>query len=157
MSGEQDMLKKLAIFAVAPAFATAPLPSLAQGKKDSVVMGMTLEPPGLDPTSAAAAAIAEVTLYNIYETLTKINEDGSTSPLLAESWTASPDLKTYTFKLRKGVKFHNGEPFNSAAVKFSFERNAAPNSTNKDKSLYQAFEKVETPDADTVVITVKYS
>lgn len=150
------MFRKLSIAAFAAVLATAPLPVLAQSKKDSVVMAMTLEPPGLDPTNAAAAAIAEVTLYNIYETLTKINEDGSVSPLLAESWTASPDLKTYTFKLRKGVKFHNGEPFNSAAVKFSFERNAAPTSTNKDKSLYQAFEKVEAPDADTIVITLKY-
>ncbi|WP_245333911.1 ABC transporter substrate-binding protein, partial [Bradyrhizobium guangdongense] len=150
------MFGKLSIVAFALTLAAAPLPVLAQGKKDSVVMAMALEPPGLDPTNAAAAAIAEVTLYNIYETLTKINEDGSVSPLLAESWTASPDLKTYTFKLRKGVKFHNGEPFNSAAVKFSFERNAAPTSTNKDKSLYQAFEKVEAPDADTIVITMKY-
>ena len=151
------MLRKLSIVAFAAALVAAPLPVLAQSKKDSVVMGMTLEPPGLDPTNAAAAAIAEVTLYNIYETLTKINEDGSVAPLLAESWTASSDLKTYTFKLRKGVKFHNGEPFNSAAVKFSFERNAAATSTNKDKSLFQSFEKVETPDADTVVISVKYS
>ncbi|MBB4362683.1 ABC-type transport system substrate-binding protein [Bradyrhizobium sp. CIR18] len=151
------MFRKLSIVAFAAALVAAPLPVLAQSKKDSVVMAMALEPPGLDPTNAAAAAIAEVTLYNIYETLTKINEDGSVSPLLAESWTASPDLKTYTFKLRKGVKFHNGEAFDSAAVKFSFERNAAPTSTNKDKSLYQAFEKVEAPDADTIVITVKYS
>ena len=151
------MFKKLSIVAFAAAVAAAPLPVLAQSKKDSVVMAMTLEPPGLDPTNAAAAAIAEVTLYNIYETLTKINEDGSTSPLLAESWTASPDLKTYTFKLRKGVKFHNGEPFDSAAVKFSFERNAVATSTNKDKSLFQSFESVATPDADTVVITVKNS
>jgi peptide/nickel transport system substrate-binding protein len=150
------MLKKLTIVAFAAALAAAPLPVLAQSKKDSVVMGMTLEPPGLDPTNAAAAAIAEVTLYNIYETLTKINEDGSVSPLLAESWTASPDLKTYTFKLRKGVKFHNGEAFDSAAVKFSFERNAAANSTNKDKSLFQAFEKVDATDADTIALTLKY-
>jgi peptide/nickel transport system substrate-binding protein len=56
------MFRKLAVFALIAAFAAAPLPSLAQGKKDSVVMGMTLEPPGLDPTNAAAAAIAEVTL-----------------------------------------------------------------------------------------------
>jgi peptide/nickel transport system substrate-binding protein len=151
------MSRKLAVFAVIAAFAAAPLPALAQGKKDSVVMGMTLEPPGLDPTNAAAAAIAEVTLYNIYETLTKVNEDGSVSPLLAESWKASDDLKTYTFKLRKGIKFHNGEPFDSAAVKFSYERNAAANSTNKDKSLYQAFESVTAPDAETVVIAIKYS
>ena len=149
------MFRKLSIVAFAAALAAAPLPVLAQGKKDSVVMAMALEPPGLDPTNAAAAAIAEVTLYNIYETLTKINEDGTTSPLLAESWTASPDLKTYTFKLRKAVKFHNGEPFDFAAVKFSFERNAVATSTNKDRSLFQSFESVAAPDADTVVITLK--
>src|SRR3569832_295182 len=132
------------------------LPAFAQKNKDSIVIAMQLEPPGLDPTANAASAIGEVTLYNISETLTKINGDGKVTPLLAESWTASPDLKTYTFKLRKGVKFQNGEPFNSAAVKFSFERNAVATSTNKDKSLYQAFEKIEAPDADTIVITLKY-
>ena len=151
------MLRKLSILVTALAFAAAPLPALAQGKKDSVVMGMTLEPPGLDPTTAAAAAIAEVTLYSIYETLTKINEDGSVSPLLAESWQTSPDLKTYTFKLRKGIKFQNGEPFESAAVKFSFDRAAAPTSTNKDRSLFQSFEQVSAPDADTVVLALKYA
>jgi peptide/nickel transport system substrate-binding protein len=79
------------------------------------VLAMTLEPrPGLDPTAGAASAIAEVSLYNIFETLTKINSDGRITPLLADSWTVSPDLKTYTFKLRPGVKFHNGEPFNAA-------------------------------------------
>src|SRR6201982_931879 len=151
------MLRKLSAVAFAAALIAARLPALAQSKKDSVVMAMALEPPGLDPTIAAAAAIAEVTLYNVYETLTKINEDGSVSPLLAESWQASPDLKTYTFRLRKGVKFQNGEPFDSAAVKFSYERAAAPASTNKDKSLYQSFESVTAPDADTVVIALKYS
>ena len=155
------MFKNLSILAVTAAstiaFAMALLPSLAQSKKDIVVIGMTLEPPGLDPTTAAAAAIAEVTLYNVYEPLTKINEDGSVAPLLADSWQASPDLKTYTFKLRKGVKFQNGEPLDSAAVKFSFERAAAPASTNKDKSLFQSFESVSAPDADTVVIALKYS
>lgn len=151
------MLRKLCVIAATAALAAAPLPSLAQGKKDSVVMGMTLDPPGLDPTNAAAAAIAEVTLYNVYETLTKINEDGSVSPLLAESWQASPDLRTYTFKLRRGVKFHNGEPFDSAAVKFTFDRAAAPTSTNKDRSLYQAFASVTAPDPETIVVALKYS
>jgi peptide/nickel transport system substrate-binding protein len=151
------MFRKLSILALAAVFAAAPLAALAQSKKDSVVMGMTLEPPGLDPTTAAAAAIAEVTLYSIYETLTKINEDGSVSPLLAESWQASPDLKTYTFKLRKGIKFQNGEPFDSAAVKFSFDRAGAPTSTNKDKSLFQSFEQVTAPDADTIVLVLKYA
>jgi peptide/nickel transport system substrate-binding protein len=82
--------------------------------------------------------LPKITLYNIYETLTKINPDGSVSPLLAESWEVSPDLKTYTFKLRKGVKFQNGEPFNAAAVKFSFDRAGGDKSTNKDKRTFAA-------------------
>ena len=114
--------------------------------------------PGSIPTSGAAAAIAEVTLYNVYETLTKINEDGSVSPLLAESWQASPDLKTYTFKLRKGVKFQNGEPFNSAAVKFSFERNGGADQHQQGQEpVPEHSQQVTAPDADTVVITLKNS
>lgn len=134
----------------------AAAPSQAQVKKDSLVLAMTLEPsPGLDPTGGAASAIAEVSLYNIFETLTKINSDSRTTPLLAESWTVSPDLKTYTFKLRQGVKFHNGEPFNAAAVKFSFERAAAKDSTNKDKAVFANIERIDTPDAHTVVLNLK--
>ena len=61
-------------------------PASAQPRKDAVVLGMTLEPPGLDPTAGAASAIAEVVLYNVFETLTKVNGDGSITPLLAEGW-----------------------------------------------------------------------
>src|SRR5271154_2089615 len=104
--------------------------------KDSVTIGMILEPPGLDPTTGAAAAIGEITHYNIYEGLTKINSDFSVTPLLAESWTFSPDLKTLTFKLKPDVKFQDGEPFSSADVKFSFERFGAKDSTNKDKAFF---------------------
>ena len=151
------MSKKLVLLAVAALTALSLLPQTvsAQGKKDSVVMGMTLEPPGLDPTSGAAAAIAEVTLYNVYETLTKIKEDGSVAPLLAESWETTPDLKTYTFKLRKGVTFQNGEPFNAQAVKFSYERATEATSTNKDKVLFQSIAAITMPDSDTVVINMK--
>ena len=107
----------LATGALAAIPLAAPVGALAQNRKDAVVLAMTLEPPGLDPTAGAASAIAEIVQYNIFETLTKINPDGSVSPLLAESWEVSPDLKTYTFKLRKGVKFHNGEPFTADTIK----------------------------------------
>ena len=126
----------LATAALAPVPLWLPGMAHAQTKKDTVVVGMTLEPPGLDPTAGAASSIAEVTQYNIYETLTKINADGSVSPMLAESWEVSPDLKTYTFKLRKGVTFHNGEPFNANTVKFSFDRASGEKSTNKDKRTF---------------------
>lgn len=125
---------------------------MAQAKKDSVTLAMTLEPPGLDPTAGAASSIAEVVLYNVFETLTKINSDGSVSPLLAESWEVSSDLKTYTFRLRKDVKFQNGEPFNAAAVKFSFDRAAADKSTNKDKRTFANL-STKVADEHTVVLT----
>ena len=130
-------------------------PALAQTKKDSLILAMTLEPPGLDPTAGAASAIAEVTLYNVYETLTKVNADSKITGLLAESWTPSADLKTWTFKLRTGVKFHNGEPFNAASVKYTMERAAAKDSTNKDKPVFANIERIDTPDASTVVLNLK--
>ncbi|MEO6362599.1 MAG: ABC transporter substrate-binding protein, partial [Caldimonas sp.] len=112
-----------------------PQAALAQAqRKDSVVLGMVLEPaPGLDPTVAPAAAIGEVVHLSVFEGLTKINMDGKITPLLAESWTTDPDGKVYTFKLRKGVKFHDGEAFDASDVKFSFERAKATGSTNKAK------------------------
>lgn len=115
-------------------------------------VGMTLEPPGLDPTMNAASATGEVVLYNVFETLTKIQPDGSVQPLLAESWQASPDQKVWTLKLRQNVRFHNGEPFTAATVKYAFERAAAPDSTNKDKNFFADFERIETPDTYTVVL-----
>ena len=65
----------------------------AQAGKNTLTIGMPLEPPGLDPTSGAASAIAEITQYNIFETLTKVNADGSVTPMLAESWSSSTKVR----------------------------------------------------------------
>ena len=130
------------------------LPAWAQSSKTAMTLGIVLEPTGLDPTANASSSIGEITLYNIYETLTKINQDGSVSPLLAESWEVSPDLKTYTFKLRRGVQFHNGEPFNAHTVKFAFDRAAAEKSTNKDKRTFAAL-STQVVDEYTVVLLNK--
>jgi peptide/nickel transport system substrate-binding protein len=137
------------------ALAALPPAVLAQTRKDSLVMAMALEPPGLDPTAGAASAIAEITHYNIYETLTKINQDGTVSPLLAESWEVSPDLRTYTFRLRKGVKFSNGEAFNAQTAKFAFQRAGGEKSTNKDKRTFASMDSVTAVDDHTLVIVNK--
>ena len=139
---------------ISAAFALVASVGLASAK-DSVTIGMVLEPPGLDPTAAPAAAIGEITHYNIFEGLTKINEDFSVTPLLAEKWTFSPDLKTLTFALKPNVKFQDGEPLTSKDVKFSFERFGAKGSTNKDKGFFASIELIETPDPMTVVLHFK--
>ena len=127
----------------------------AQTRKDSVVLGMTLEPTSLDPTMAPAAAIGEIVHYNILEGLTKIQVDGSVTPLLAEKWSMDPDGKVYTFKLRKGVKFQDGSDFDASAVKFTFERAKDAKSTNKAKAaVFNNISHISTPDAHTVVLVL---
>ena len=131
----------------------AATPALAA--KDTLVLGMVLEPPSLDPTSAAAAAIGEVVHYNILEGLTKIEVDGRVTPLLAEGWTETPDGATYTFRLRKGVRFSDGSPLDAEAVKFSFERAKAEGSTNKaKKAVFDNISRVTVVDPHTVILTL---
>ncbi len=141
--------------AVVAMAAVAALPFGAQAAKNSVNIAMTLEPPGLDPRANAAAAIGQIALYNIYETLTHINQDATVSPMLAKSWSVSDDGLVYTFNLVQGVKFHDGTDFTSADVKYTFEANAAENSKIKRKKRFVNMAKIETPDANTVRITLK--
>ena len=132
------------------------LDTFAQRAKDTLVLGMVLEPsPGLDPTTGAAAAIGEVVHYNVLEGLTKVTDSGAVLPLLATDWVNDPDGKTYTFKLRSGVRFQDGTPFNAEAVKFSFERAKAPDSTNKaKKTVFDNISSIATPQADVVILTL---
>jgi peptide/nickel transport system substrate-binding protein len=123
----------------------------AQARKDAVI-GMALEPPHLDPTAGAAAAIDEVTYRNIFEGLTRIDASGAVVPGLAGSWDVSGDGLVYTFHLLDGVTFHDGTDFDSSDVKFSLDRARAPDSVNAQKGYFAAISEVETPDPRTVVI-----
>jgi peptide/nickel transport system substrate-binding protein len=123
--------------------------------KDRLVIGMSLEPPVLDPTKNAAAAIREVTTPSIFESLGRIDRTGAVGPGLAESWNVSEDGKEYIFKLRQGVKFHDGEPLDASVVKFTLDRLFAADSTNPAKSLYTDIDKVEVVDPMTVKVTLK--
>jgi peptide/nickel transport system substrate-binding protein len=131
-------------------------PLSAHAQKDSVVLAQTLEPPSLDPTVGAAQAIREVTYANIYEGLLRIDRDGKLQPLLAESWTIAPDGLAYTFRLRRGVKFHDGTAFDSSDVKFTFERAMGPDSTNAQKWIFAPIARIDTPDPHSVTITLKH-
>jgi peptide/nickel transport system substrate-binding protein len=144
-----------AVVVVAAALGVAGMADAQSSAKTGVTLAMVLEPPGMDPTVAPAAAIGEIVHYNVLEGLTKINVDGSVTPLLAESWAMDPDGRSYTFKLRKGVKFHDGEVFDSADVKFSFERAKDDKSTNKaKKAVFDNISRIDTPDPTTVILTL---
>ncbi len=121
----------------------------------TLTITQTAEPQGLDPLSNTQAAIDRITYGNIMEGLIKVSDSGKLVPCLATSWTVSPDGKVYTFKIRKGVKFHNGEPFNAKVAKWNLERAKAPDTKNIHPEYFRGIAKMETPDDYTLVITLK--
>lgn len=145
-------LWKIAVAAAALALTSS---SAAMAARTDLVLGVVLEPPHLDPTAGAAAAIDEILYANVFEGLTRIGPKGEVLPALAESWTVSDDGKVYTFKLRTGVKFHDGTDFNAEDVKFSLDRARAENSTNAQKALFAAIDTVDATDPATVTVTLK--
>ncbi|MBB3146535.1 peptide/nickel transport system substrate-binding protein [Phyllobacterium trifolii] len=143
---------KLAIAGVAISLVMS---SASFAAKTNLVLGIVLEPPHLDPTAGAAAAIDEIVYANIFEGLTRIGPKGNVLPALAESWTQSDDGKVYTFKLHKDVKFHDGTAFDADDVKFSLDRARGDKSTNAQKGLFSAIDTVNVVDPLTVKVALK--
>lgn len=150
------MRKSLVVLAAAGALVltTALTPAFAQARTD-VNIGLVLEPPSLDPTAEAAAAVDEVVYANVFEGLTRFAPDGSIVPALAESWDISEDGLTYTFHLHSGVTFHDGTTMDAEDVKFSLDRINAEDSANAQKALYASIESVTAVDPATVEIKLK--
>ena len=87
-----------------------------------VAWHVTIAPTWFDPSSAPPQITPFGTLYAIHDALARPMPNQKMGPSLAESWTESPDGLVYEFKLRRGLKFHNGDPLTAEDVKFSFER-----------------------------------
>lgn len=149
----KSVVGKSVLAAAALALASA---GPALGARTDLVLGVVLEPPHLDPTAGAAAAIDEILYANVFEGLTRIGPNGEVLPDLAESWTISDDGKVYTFKLHGGVKFHDGTDFDASDVKFSLDRARAPDSVNAQKGLFAAIDSVDVVDATTVKVTLRH-
>ncbi|HSB68933.1 MAG TPA: glutathione ABC transporter substrate-binding protein [Candidatus Methylomirabilis sp.] len=88
------------------------------------------------------------------EGLIGFNEKMEQIPQLAERWDASPDARVYTFHLRKGVKFHDGTPFNAAAVKANFDRVRNPDNKLRRYTLYKIISQIDVIDDSTVRFTL---
>jgi peptide/nickel transport system substrate-binding protein len=127
----------------------------AAAHKDNVNVALTGEPVNLDFTKTAGAAIPQALMSNVYEGLVKIDQTGKIQPLLAESWSLSPDRKVYTFKLRQGAKFSNGEAFTASDVKFSIERVKSEAWVSSLKTKMNVVDSVNVISDAEVVVTLK--
>src|SRR5882672_3160869 len=87
-----------------------------------VAWHVTIAPTWFDPSSAPPQITPFGTIYAIHDALARPMPNQKIGASLAESWTESADGLTYEFKLRRGLKFHNGDPLTAEDVKFSFER-----------------------------------
>jgi peptide/nickel transport system substrate-binding protein len=87
--------------------------------------GVLFSPSGMDPHAHSSWELG-VAVANVYDPLVTQDDNGALKPGLAESWEISADGKSYTMKLRKGVKFHDGTTFDAKAVKFSLDRIVDP-------------------------------
>lgn len=121
--------------------ATSASTTLAQSA-NTLVVDITADPGSLDPAIVAQASGFSV-INSIFDNLVERDYSGALVPMLAESWSF-PDPSTVEFKLRQGVSFHNGEPFNAASVKFSIDRLLNPDLNSPLRGGWpQTFQGVE--------------
>ena len=128
----------------------------SQGGDDATIrIGSLYEPVNLSNVAGGGQGVTEALTGNVYESLFRLNDDGSTSPLLATDTQVSDDGLTYTFTIRDDVTFHSGKALTSADVKSSLEAVVAEDSQSARKSSFEVMDSIETPDDVTVVVTLK--
>jgi len=120
-----------------------------EGPEGTLIRALSTFPNSLDLPQCAERN-ASTTAWHMYDTLIWVDEEGIFQPALAEDWEVSEDGSEYTFHLRQGVTFHNGEPFNAEAVVFSWER--AKDAGFEYSNLWQLATTVEKIDDYTVKI-----
>ena len=121
----------------------------------ALIIALSAEPPGLDPTTSPAATIKRVVHYNLLEGLLKVDRNGRVAPALAKSYSISKDGKEYTFVLHSGIKFHDGKPCTSEDVKYTFERLLDPKTAAPYRMFYEPIESIQAVDPTTVKFRTK--
>ena len=121
-----------------------------------ITIGIPQDLDSLVPSLSQGAGTQEI-LFNIYEGLYKPDSEGNLVPAVASDYTMSEDGLVYTFTLRNGITFHNGNPVTVEDVKYSIDTCAGLNGGEPVISAFSNIESVETPDESTIVITLKES
>jgi peptide/nickel transport system substrate-binding protein len=129
--------------------------SAGTGSSQTLTIGTNVAPPTLDLTSNPSAAIDEVFDYNVYQHLVQLTPSGKLVPTLATSYTLSKNGTVYTFHLRTGVKFSNGDPLTAQDVVFSLNRVVAKGSKYPYADLMSDFKSAKAAGPSTVKVTLK--
>lgn len=125
-------------------------------KKDTVVVAMMSEPSKLDPITYQDT-MSYIVLTQICDPLIELTTDGNytTKGSILESYSISPDARVYTFKIKKGIAFHNGDPLTAEDVKFTYESLMNPALGSPHRKYYDDIEKIELVDDYTLKIYLK--
>jgi peptide/nickel transport system substrate-binding protein len=142
-------------FALVMMLAALPLAAEAQTpvRGGTVVQAISADPPTMNPGTTTDTQAWSL-MGKLFNGLTYLDNDYRSHPDLAESWTVSADGLTYTFKLRRDVKWHDGKPFTSEDVKFSYTE-VLPKYHPVGRLSYSLVTAVETPDPSTAVVRLK--
>ncbi len=142
-----------AVLVVAAAFAMVAYAPAARADSGRIVYAIDVDISNLDPINSIDPGSAAVN-QQIYEPLVRIGSTGEIEPVLAESWSVSSDKLTWSFNLRKGVKFPDGTAFDAAAVKAHFDRLLDPKKVARARGAFDMIKKVDVAATYTVKFTL---
>ena len=146
------------VLTIGASLTLAATPLAAQDSGGRLVTTSQVRVTSMDPVNGNAYGGTEGRVYlAVYERLLRQNDDGDFVPELAESWEIAPDGKSITFKLRQGVNFHDGTPFNADAVKFNLDRLLDPEEATQAYRLYPDYAGTDVLDEHTVRVNLHNS
>ncbi|MDR1832987.1 MAG: ABC transporter substrate-binding protein [Fusobacteriaceae bacterium] len=134
--------------------ATLSFPTFGAGKEKVIRSTMNMDIDGLNPYKIVSSASEEVT-WNVFEGLVKPSETGGIKPAVAESYTVSDDGLTYTFKIRKGIKFHNGNPLDIKDVEYSLNVMTGRTGEKMASVEFELVDKIVVKSEDEISIVLK--
>lgn len=150
----RQVLKGIAAVGAAGAVAPLATPAAAQTtQKKELVVAQGGDISKFDPHFSTSANDIRIS-FNLFDNLVARHPDGKLHPALATSWKLTAPTQ-WTFQIRKGVKWHNGDPFTAADAKYSLERTFDPNVKTRVSTVFTTIDKIDAPNAETLVITTK--